>query len=118
MAKSRSKTGTTVRVKNRRGIGAKPRIDSRDLTALCERYGVRRLWLYGSVLRSDFRKDSDVDVLVETDRAHPMGLFRLGGLQSDLVAMVGRPIHLTTLGSVPKHIRSELLSSARLQYVA
>src|ERR1700677_245976 len=79
----------------------KPPISSRKLIELCERYGIRRLWLYGSILGSRFRLDSDVDVLVETDRAHPVGLFKLGGFQADLVSMMRRPVHLTTLARVP-----------------
>jgi len=118
MAKKKSKLERNGRIKTSGRQDLKPSIVSGDFTALCRRYGVRRLWLYGSILRPDFRPDSDIDVLVETDRKHPMGLFKLGGLQSDLVSMMGRPVHLTTLGSVPERLRPELLSSARLQYVA
>jgi len=118
MSKKQAQSEKTARIKNRANKNTKPPIISRDLTAVCERYGVRRLWLYGSILRPDFRPDSDIDVLVETDRKRPMGLFKLGGLQSDLVTMMGRPVHLTTLGGVPERLRPRLLSSARLQYVA
>ncbi|MGA2442175.1 MAG: nucleotidyltransferase domain-containing protein [Tepidisphaeraceae bacterium] len=118
MAKKKTKIEKNGRIKTRGEKEFKPSIVSSDLTSLCRRYGVRRLWLYGSILRPDFRPDSDIDVLVETDRKRPTGLFKLGGLQSDLVSMMGRPVHLTTLGSVPKELRSGLLSSARLQYVA
>ncbi|MGD0137263.1 MAG: nucleotidyltransferase domain-containing protein [Tepidisphaeraceae bacterium] len=118
MAKRNSKSEKRGRTETRGKEDFKPSIVSSDLTALCHRYGVRRLWLYGSILRPDFRPDSDIDVLVETDRKRPMGLFKLGGLQSDLVSMMGRPVHLTTLGSVPEKLRPGLLSSALLQYVA
>jgi len=46
---------------------AEPRIQipAQELADLCQRYHVRQLALFGSVLRDDFRPDSDVDVLVE-----------------------------------------------------
>jgi hypothetical protein len=40
-------------------------LDPDQLAAFCQRWHIRRLWLFGSVLRGDFRPDSDVDVLVE-----------------------------------------------------
>jgi predicted nucleotidyltransferase len=91
-------------------------IDSALLAALCRGYGVRRLWLFGSITRDDFRADSDVDVLVEMDR--PLGLLTLGGLVEDLQSMFGRRVHLTTLGSVPAEARAALLGKAQIQYAA
>ena len=89
-------------------------IDERKLTSYCEQYGVDRLWLFGSILDSTFRVDSDVDVLVELSA--PIGLFRLGGLQADLTSLFGREAHVTTLNSVPERIRQGLLNTARLEY--
>jgi predicted nucleotidyltransferase len=40
-------------------------ISQEAITAFCERYPIRKLALFGSVLRDDFNPDSDVDVLVE-----------------------------------------------------
>ena len=89
-------------------------VDDLSLNESCRRYGVSKLWLFGSILRVDFRPDSDVDVLVEL--REPIGLFRLGGLQADLEEIFGRPVHLTTLASVPDGIRPQLLRNAKLQY--
>jgi predicted nucleotidyltransferase len=91
-------------------------IDEHKLASYCEQYGVERVWLFGSILDSAFRADSDVDVLVELSA--PIGLFRLGGLQADLSALFGRDVHLTTLNSVPERIRQGLLNTARLEYSA
>lgn len=90
------------------------RIDEQHIEDLCRANGVARLWLFGSIVRDDFRAESDVDVLVEL--REPIGLFRLGGLRSDLEAIFGRPVHLTTLGGVPESVRPELLRRAKLQY--
>jgi predicted nucleotidyltransferase len=91
-------------------------IDDDRLGNCCRRYGVKRLWLFGSILRPTFRPDSDVDVLVMLDQ--PIGIFLLGGLTTELTELLGRPVHLTTLSSVPDSVQPELLQTARLQYAA
>ena len=80
---------------------------------LCRAAGVVRLYVFGSILTDRFGPDSDVDVLVETDPAHPPGLLRLGGLQMDLSDLLGRNVHLTLLSGVPPATRADLLSRAR-----
>jgi predicted nucleotidyltransferase len=89
-------------------------IDEVAIAKVCRAFGVKRLWLFGSIIRDDFRSDSDVDVLVELEQ--PIGLFRLGGLTAELGVVFGRPVHLTTLGGVPDSERPELLGRAKLQY--
>jgi len=89
-------------------------IDEASISNVCRAYSVNKLWLFGSILRPDFRPDSDVDVLVELEQ--PIGLFRLGGLQSELEHLFGRSVHLTTLGGVPDRVLPGLLRGARLQY--
>jgi predicted nucleotidyltransferase len=55
-------------------------IDRARLVAICRRYGIRELALFGSVLRDDFTPDSDVDVLYELASTSPVQtLFNLGG---------------------------------------
>lgn len=88
--------------------------DPQAIGPLCKRAGVVRLWVFGSVVRGGFGAQSDIDVLVETDPAHPAGLLVLGGLQMDLSDLLGRPVHLTLLGSVPAADRARTLSQARL----
>ena len=90
------------------------RIDEQRIEDLCRVNGIARLWLFGSIVRDDFGADSDVDVLVEL--REPIGLFCLGGLRSELEGIFGRPVHLTTLGSVPDSVRPELLEGAKLQH--
>jgi uncharacterized protein len=55
-------------------------IDRHKLTALCQHWKIAKLELFSSVLRDDFRNDSDIDVLVTGQANHGWGLF-------DLVAM-------------------------------
>lgn len=87
--------------------------DQRRIAALCRRAGVVRLYVFGSILTDQFRPDSDIDLLVETDPAHPTGLLALGGLQMDLTELLGRPVHLTLLGGVPTSERASVLAHAR-----
>jgi predicted nucleotidyltransferase len=89
-------------------------IDSATIANVCRAYGVRRLWLFGSILRDDFRRNSDVDVLVELRQ--PVGLFRLGELQAAIRDLFGRTVHLTTWGSVPDSVRPGVLRAAKLVY--
>lgn len=84
------------------------------IAALCRDASIVRLYLFGSVLTDRFQPDSDVDVLVETDPDNPPGLLRLGGFQAELSELLGRDVHITTLGGVPRDLRAPLLSQAKL----
>ena len=96
-----------------------PRIDlPRDrIQEFCRRNHVRRLALFGSVLRSDFGPESDVDVLVEFEDGHVPGLdfFRL---EQELTEIVGRSVELHTPGFLSPHFRDQVLAEASVQYDA
>ena len=53
-------------------------LDRRVIAAFCRRHHIRKLAVFGSALRDDFRPDSDVDLLVEFEPEHTPGLIRLG----------------------------------------
>ena len=76
---------------------------------LAERYGVIRVYLFGSVARGDFNKDSDYDFYIELDEV--WDLFRLSGFFQDLHEAVGHDIDLLDSISIDpdflKTIRSE-----------
>ncbi len=88
------------------------------LTAICERYRLSRLALFGSVLRDDFTPRSDVDVLIEFQPGADRSLFTLVDLRDELEEMFGRPVHLTTPGSLSAYFRQQVLAEAEDQYVA
>jgi len=79
------------------------------VVALCERYHVRELALFGSVLRDDYGPDSDVDVLVDFDPAAKVTLLHVGGLQMDLQDLFGRSVHVVTKTAA---LRSRLADTA------
>jgi predicted nucleotidyltransferase len=87
-----------------------------QIHAFCERYHVRRLALFGSVLRRDFRPDSDVDVLVEFDPADVPGFFRFVAMQDELSDLFARRVDLNTPQSLSRHFRQKVLQTAMAVY--
>ncbi len=87
------------------------------IEAFCATYGIRRMALFGSVLRDDFTPESDVDVLVEFHPGVRVGLAFIR-LQDELSSILGRKVDLHTPGSLSKYFRSEVLREAEEIYVA
>ena len=87
------------------------------LTEFCRRHHIRRLSLFGSILRDDFRPESDIDVLVEFEPGHTPG-FAFFGIQEELSAIIGRSVDLNTPQCLSKYFRDEVLREAVVQYVA
>ena len=92
-------------------------IPQTEVAELCKRHHIRRLALFGSVLREDFRTDSDVDVLVEFDPDVRVGLIRLAGIEQELSALLGRKVDLRTPAELSRYFRQEVVRTARVQYV-
>jgi hypothetical protein len=87
-------------------------IDREKIAAFCRARGIRKLSLFGSVLRDDFDPArSDVDVLAELlPTAHPGWEFF--GWHEDLAPIFGRKVDLHTPNSLSKHFRNEVLQEA------
>lgn len=83
-----------------------------EIIALCEKYPIRRLSLFGSVLRDDFGPDSDVDVLVEYEPDAVVTLFDMGSLQMDLMDLIGRDVDLKTPGFISKYFVDKVMATA------
>lgn len=84
----------------------------------CRRHCIHRLAVYGSVLRDDFRPDSDVDVLVEFEPGHCVGLITFAGLENELSDIIGRQVDLNTPAGLSPYFRDEALADAETLYVA
>jgi hypothetical protein len=79
----------------------------------CARHGIRRLALFGSVLRQDFRSDSDVDVLVEFQPETTIGFFGLSRIERELsVLLGGRKVDLRTPEELSRYFRSSVVNEA------
>lgn len=102
---------------------AEPKIEipKKKIAEFCRRNHIRKLALFGSVLRDDFRPDSDVDVLVEFEPGKTPG-FAFITIQDELKEILKRDVDLLTFKSIESsrnYIRREaILSSAREVYVA
>ena len=94
-------------------------LDKAGLAEFCRRYFIRRLSLYGSVLRDDFGPDSDVDVLVEFEPGHVPGLLGMSRLARELSGFVGdREVDLRTPEDLSRYFRDEVVARAEVQYGA
>ncbi len=98
----------------------KARIDipKDEIAQFCRRNHIRRLALFGSVLRDDFGPDSDVDVLVEFEPEAKVGMLRLAGMEIELSELLGRRVDLNTPGFISNYFRDEVLAEAEIQYDA
>ena len=87
----------------------------------CQTWKVRELALFGSVLREDFRPDSDIDVLVTFAPDARWGLFDLVRMEEDLARILGRKVDLVERKAVERSEnyirRKHILSSLRPVYV-
>ncbi|NLF32861.1 MAG: nucleotidyltransferase family protein [Planctomycetes bacterium] len=91
-------------------------IPTRELAGFCRRNAIRRLSLFGSVLRDDFRPDSDVDVLVEFETQARVGLITLAGMEIELSRILGRRVEIHTPKGLNPQFREEVLRVAEVQY--
>src|SRR5213083_2315312 len=87
-----------------------------QLAEFCRRHRIRRLSLFGSVLRDDFRPDSDVDVLVEFEPGARVGLIRLAGMELELSELLGRSVDLRTAADLSEQFRSGVVAAAEPLY--
>ena len=83
----------------------------------CRKHHIRRLALFGSVLRDDFGPASDVDLLVEFEPHHVPGLLRLAAMERELSAMIGgRRVDMRTPGDLSRYFRDEVIAHSVVQY--
>lgn len=87
-----------------------------QVAAFCRRNRIRRLALFGSVLRSDFTPQSDVDVLVEFEPDAHVGMITLTGMEIELSQILERKTEMHTVKGLNPHFRDEVLRCAEWQY--
>ena len=87
-----------------------------ELTAFCQQHHIRRLALFGSVLRDDFRDDSDVDVLVEFESDAVIDLFDIVEMEIALSAMLERKVDLRTPQDLSRLFRQRVVDTAVILY--
>lgn len=91
-------------------------MDSRALAEFCKKHHIRKLSFFGSVLRDDFRDDSDVDVLVEFAPGHTPGL-EIVDIEEEMSALLGgRKVDLLNPKYLNRRLRDRILASQVVQY--
>ncbi|MDI3299500.1 MAG: nucleotidyltransferase family protein [Bacillota bacterium] len=93
-------------------------IDERALGTICRRRKIRRLALFGSVLRPDFTPESDVDVLVEFEPGARVTLFDLVDAKLDLERLFGRKVDVVSKNALNPHMREDILATSEVVYDA
>ena len=91
--------------------------DRDELATLCRRHRIRRLAVFGSVLRGEQNHSSDLDILVEFDRGATPGL-RFITIQDELSAIFRRRVDLNTPTFLSHHFRDRVLADAVPLYEA
>jgi uncharacterized protein len=100
---------------------AKPQIDipAERIAEFCRKWRIREFSLFGSVLRDDFRPDSDVDVLVSFQAEAEWDLFDLVDIREELMALFGRDIDLVEQEGLRNPFRREnILRTRQVIYAA
>ena len=91
-------------------------VSEEEFAEFCRRHHVRKLSLFGSVLRDDFRPDSDVDVLVAYEPGIPVG-FRVFDMEAELSRMFGgHRVDIINEKYLNRRLRDQILREARVQY--
>lgn len=93
-------------------------IPEASLADLCRRHRVRRLALFGSILRDDFRPESDVDLLVEFLPGVAYSLLDLGAMVMELRALLGREVDLKTPAFLSPRLREHVARESTVLYAA
>ncbi len=95
------------------------RISRKKIAEFCQRWSINEFALFGSVLRADFRPNSDVDVLVSIDPTAHIGLFEIAEMKIELENMFNRPVDLVEKEGLRNPYRSsEILNTAQVVYAA
>jgi predicted nucleotidyltransferase len=87
------------------------------VASFCKEMHIRRLAIFGSALRPDFRPDSDIDLLVEFEPGKAPGLFGISRMERELSGIFGgRRIDLRTQEDLSKYFRQQVIDEAEVQY--
>ena len=94
-------------------------IDQEAISEFCKTHHIRKLALFGSVLRDDFGPESDVDVLVEFEPEASIGLFDIARMELAMSPLfAGRKVDLRTPEDLGRHMRARVVASAQGVYAA
>ena len=91
------------------------KINRPELNGFCRINHIQKLSLFGSVLRDDFKPESDIDVLVEFRPGKTPGFLKLAGMEEELSGMIGgRKVDLRTPQDLSPHLRGRVMAEAKV----
>jgi predicted nucleotidyltransferase len=95
-------------------------LDSRGIRDFCNKWKVQELSVFGSILRDDFRPDSDIDFLITYDQDAEWDLSDAVIMKEELARIVGRPVDLISRTAIERSdnrfIKKEVLSTSEPVY--
>ena len=94
------------------------RLDAGKLASVCHKHKIHELAVFGSVLRDDFRSDSEVDLLVEFSPDAIISLLDHVRIQDEFCSLFGRKVDLVSKRGLKGLIRDEILASRQVVYVS
>jgi len=94
-------------------------VSSEVLEAFCRKWRIAELSLFGSVLRDDFRPESDIDILIEFAEDAHWSLYEWLDMSEELQAIFGRPVDLTSKRGLRNPFRKkEILDTREVIYAS
>lgn len=91
-------------------------VDPERIASFCRKHHIRRLSLFGSVIRDGLGPDSDIDVLVEFAPGSRVGYIRLARIEDELSGIMGHKVDMRTPAELSRYFRDDVLRSAEVQY--
>jgi hypothetical protein len=97
-----------MKAKTTRSIQEIKRILLSHKRDLLDKYGVKEIGIFGSYVRNENKKNSDIDILVELEK--PMGFFKFVRLERYLSELLGAKVDLVTKNALKPHIGQRILA--------
>ncbi|BBO73140.1 hypothetical protein DSCW_05570 [Desulfosarcina widdelii] len=79
---------------------------------LLDRYCVHKIYLFGSSVRNEATRDSDIDLIVEFEPNARIGLFRFSRLRHELSQVLNSAVDLTTIDALHQDLKTDILQEA------
>ena len=95
---------------------AQLKLHTKPVAAICRKYHVATLSLFGSMVRNEAKAASDIDLLVSFSR--PVSLLHMVALERELTMALGRTVDLVTEAALSPYLRESILKERRLVYPA
>jgi hypothetical protein len=92
------------------------KISKKELAEFCQKNHIKKLSVFGSLVRGELGPDSDIDLLVEFEQGHTPGLFSIIRMEMELGEVFGKKVDLRTPDDLSQYFRDEVMRNAQLQY--